>query len=94
MMELTDIYEVAVLRVLGYQWEDIVLHGDKYRFRFPDTVAPVIRQFYEGKVEGDLEKYMRAIQATRSVIFGMKKQPDVEVEGRPASAEGGGLPGG
>lgn len=73
-MLLTDIYEIAILKLQGFEAENVVTDHGRIKFEFTDKkVSGCLKDFYEGKITVDANKYMHAVQDIRATIFNLKK---------------------
>ena len=77
-MALTDVYEVAVLKVKGIHYTEIAPSEDKVRFIYPDTVGQDLKDFYEGKLQVSARDFKHAIEDVRSIIYGLRKSAGIE----------------
>lgn len=72
-MELTDVYEVALLRVLGFTEVDIEIRGQKVFFRFAEDAILKLQEAHRGDVQVSWKEYRHAVQDVRALVFGYRR---------------------
>lgn len=73
MLELTDVYEIALLRIQGHQWKKMVRKGSKLYFQYDDEAGRVLNRCLEEDVQVSARDYRHAIQDVRAQVFTQRR---------------------
>lgn len=72
-MELTDVHEVALLRTLGFEEEDVNMRGGKVFFKFGEDAGTKLNEAHRADVQVSWKKYKHAVKDVRDLVFGMRR---------------------
>lgn len=73
MLELTDVYEIALLNVLGFECQQVVRKGSKLYFQFDDAAGPALNDSLKNDTQISARKYRHAIQDVRAQVFAQRR---------------------
>lgn len=75
-LELSDVYEVALLKTLGHNEVKVEMRGGKVYFCFDDKSNQQLRDVLINDVQVSAKAYRHNIQDVRGIVFGMRRTQD------------------
>lgn len=72
-VDISDMYDIALLRALGYKEVSYHKVGDKIYFQFDVTAADRLTEILRDDVQVSARVFKGAMRDVKSTIFGMRK---------------------